>query len=217
MCVWVAVVIYLWSLLWLALSLSLSLFLSLVEIWPQRSLLGLSYKPAKNLLERVKSYIFFCAPMRIRKRQVPFPLSSLSPVPLSDPLLNRSPEVQLQLHNTTQPKASHPLENLSPQSDRYAHLVLSRLISPINVSHRSVEEATAWISLMMLLVGHTTRWRRKIVWLVENETTFYHQFLSFFLFFFLLLFVFIYICVFMTVHFGSMCPKDFMCMNFALC
>jgi len=59
--------------------------------------------------------------MRIRKRQVPFPLSSLSPVPLSDPLLNRSPVVQLQLHNTTQPKASHPLENLSPQSDRYAH------------------------------------------------------------------------------------------------
>ncbi|KAK9986627.1 hypothetical protein SO802_031578 [Lithocarpus litseifolius] len=59
--------------------------------------------------------------MRIRKRQVPFPLSSLSPVPLSDPLLNRSPGVQLQLHNTTQPKASHPLENLSPQSDRYAH------------------------------------------------------------------------------------------------
>ncbi|KAL4606878.1 hypothetical protein ACB092_09G135400 [Castanea dentata] len=59
--------------------------------------------------------------MRIRKRQVPFPLSSLSPVPLSDPLLNRSPVVQLQLHNTAQPKASQPLENLSPQSDRYAH------------------------------------------------------------------------------------------------
>ncbi|KAK7820441.1 uncharacterized protein LOC112028355 isoform X1 [Quercus suber] len=59
--------------------------------------------------------------MRIRKRQVPFPFSSLSPVPLSDPLLNRSPVVQLQLHNTTQPKASHPLENLSPQSDRYVH------------------------------------------------------------------------------------------------
>ncbi|XP_061963423.1 uncharacterized protein LOC133688056 isoform X2 [Populus nigra] len=43
--------------------------------------------------------------MRIRKRQVPLPLSSLSPVPLSDPQFSQSPVVQLQLHN-------NPLQNL---------------------------------------------------------------------------------------------------------
>ncbi|KAL3586509.1 hypothetical protein D5086_013376 [Populus alba] len=43
--------------------------------------------------------------MRIRKRQVPLPLSSLSPVPLSDPQFSQSPVVQLQLH-------SNPLQNL---------------------------------------------------------------------------------------------------------
>ncbi|GAV63967.1 WRC domain-containing protein [Cephalotus follicularis] len=37
--------------------------------------------------------------MRIRKRQVPFPLSSLSPVPLSDPHFSLPPVVQLSLHN----------------------------------------------------------------------------------------------------------------------
>lgn len=48
---------------------------------------------------------------------MPFPLSSLFPVPLSDPHLDRSPEVQLQLHES---KGSHPLGNLTPQSDRDA-------------------------------------------------------------------------------------------------
>ncbi|KAF5747728.1 hypothetical protein HS088_TW05G00455 [Tripterygium wilfordii] len=46
--------------------------------------------------------------MRIRKRQVPLPLSSLSSVPVSDPhCFGRSPAVQLQLHNqpTTQSDA----------------------------------------------------------------------------------------------------------------
>ncbi|XP_059463565.1 uncharacterized protein LOC132192295 [Corylus avellana] len=56
--------------------------------------------------------------MRIRKRQVPFPLSSLSPVPLSDPLLNRSPVVQLQLHD---PNPAHPLANLTPSSHSHAY------------------------------------------------------------------------------------------------
>ena len=40
--------------------------------------------------------------MRIRKRQVPLPLSSLSPVPLSDPQFSQSPVVQLQLQNLPQ-------------------------------------------------------------------------------------------------------------------
>ncbi|KAI4300677.1 hypothetical protein L6164_034026 [Bauhinia variegata] len=45
--------------------------------------------------------------MRIRKRQVPFPLSSLSPVPLSDPhLINRSPVVQL--NDATPPEVDAP-------------------------------------------------------------------------------------------------------------
>ncbi|KAG8646856.1 uncharacterized protein LOC110622723 isoform X3 [Manihot esculenta] len=48
--------------------------------------------------------------MRIRKRQVPFPLSSLSPLPLSDPHFSRSPVVQLQLN-------TNPLQNL-PQQDQ---------------------------------------------------------------------------------------------------
>ncbi|OAY43113.1 uncharacterized protein LOC110620726 [Manihot esculenta] len=47
--------------------------------------------------------------MRIRKRKIPFPLSSLSPVPLSDPHLSRSSSDQLQLlHN-------NPHHNFSPQ------------------------------------------------------------------------------------------------------
>ncbi|KAJ6749828.1 hypothetical protein OIU85_000458 [Salix viminalis] len=45
--------------------------------------------------------------MRIRKRQVPLPLSSLSPVPLSDPQF-QSPVVQLQIHK-------NPLQNLHQQ------------------------------------------------------------------------------------------------------
>lgn len=55
--------------------------------------------------------------MRIRKRQVPLPFSSLSPVPLSDPLLlNRSPVVQLHLHDTTHPlQNSHNYANFRPQ------------------------------------------------------------------------------------------------------
>ncbi|KAJ6743071.1 hypothetical protein OIU85_017087 [Salix viminalis] len=40
--------------------------------------------------------------MRIRKRQVPLPLSSLSPVPLSDPQFSQSPVVQLRLQNLPQ-------------------------------------------------------------------------------------------------------------------
>ncbi|KAJ7975994.1 Growth-regulating factor [Quillaja saponaria] len=46
--------------------------------------------------------------MRIRKRQVPFPLSSLTPVPLSDPQINRSPVVQLDHLDSTTTQSSHP-------------------------------------------------------------------------------------------------------------
>ncbi|KAM2568426.1 hypothetical protein TB2_008661 [Malus domestica] len=53
--------------------------------------------------------------MRIRKRQVPFPLSSLSPVPLSDPLLhdlNYSPPPVVQLnHRHDPPNPSNPVQN----------------------------------------------------------------------------------------------------------
>jgi hypothetical protein len=75
-------------------------------------------QPKKSFRE-IKILSF--APMRIRKRQVPFPLSSLSPVPLSDPLLNRSPVVQLQLHDATHPRPAHPLGNLTHPTDRHAH------------------------------------------------------------------------------------------------
>ncbi|OMO68952.1 Growth-regulating factor 5 [Corchorus olitorius] len=52
--------------------------------------------------------------MRIRKRQVPLPFSSISPVPLpSDPNFNRSPVVQLSLQQPTpcfdpRPSSDHP-------------------------------------------------------------------------------------------------------------
>ncbi|KAF5473369.1 hypothetical protein F2P56_009984 [Juglans regia] len=59
--------------------------------------------------------------MRIRKRQVPFSLSSLASVTVSDPLLSRSPVVQLQLQDATHPKASDPLGNLTPHRERGAH------------------------------------------------------------------------------------------------
>ncbi|KAF9680719.1 hypothetical protein SADUNF_Sadunf06G0150800 [Salix dunnii] len=47
--------------------------------------------------------------MRIRKRQVPLPLSSLSPVPLSDPQFSQSPVVQLQLQLQNLPQEPHTL------------------------------------------------------------------------------------------------------------
>ncbi|KAK9290952.1 hypothetical protein L1049_009132 [Liquidambar formosana] len=54
--------------------------------------------------------------MRIRKRQVPFPLSSLLPTPLSDLRLNRSPVVQQQ-HNHHEEILTHPKANLSLGED----------------------------------------------------------------------------------------------------
>ncbi|KAJ6864553.1 hypothetical protein NC651_035184 [Populus alba x Populus x berolinensis] len=66
--------------------------------------------------------------MRIRNRKVPLPLSSLSPIPLSDPQFSRSPVVQLQLHNS-------PHQSLlqEPQKDEYfdPHLPSDRLNQPI--------------------------------------------------------------------------------------
>lgn len=66
--------------------------------------------------------------MRIRNRKVPLPLSSLSPIPLSDPQFSRSPVVQLQLHNS-------PHQSLlqEPQKDEYfdLHLPSDRLNQPI--------------------------------------------------------------------------------------
>lgn len=153
--------------------------------------------------------------MRIRKRQVPFPLSSLSPVPLSDPLLNRSPVVQLQLHNTAQPKASHPLENLSPQSDRYAHFGPQPSDQP-NQRLPPIRGGSNGLDFSDDVASGPHNEAKKKDCLVSGKWNNLLSSISFFSFF-LLLFVFIYICVFMTVHFGWMCPKDFMCMNFALC
>lgn len=59
--------------------------------------------------------------MRIRKRKVPFPLSSLSPVPLSDPLLNLSspsPVVQLHHYDSSPPIPQNP----SQQGHGLAHV-----------------------------------------------------------------------------------------------
>lgn len=76
------------------------------------------------LIWQPKSYL---KPMRIRKRQVPFPLSSLSPVPLSDPLFNLnhpsspSPVVQLRHYDSslTKSESPHGLSYVHPQpSDR---------------------------------------------------------------------------------------------------
>ncbi|KAF2289490.1 hypothetical protein GH714_036616 [Hevea brasiliensis] len=53
--------------------------------------------------------------MRIRKRKVPFPLSSLSPVPLSDPHLSRSSSDQLQLLR------SNPHQNFSSQDAKASY------------------------------------------------------------------------------------------------
>ena len=72
----------------------------------------------RKIFHREIKILSSLAAMRIRKRQVPFPLSSLSPVPLSDPLLNRSPVVQLQLHD---PIPAHPLANLTSPSGSHAH------------------------------------------------------------------------------------------------
>ncbi|KAJ6778653.1 hypothetical protein OIU74_002441 [Salix koriyanagi] len=66
--------------------------------------------------------------MRIRNRKAPLPLSSLSPIPLSDPQFSRSPVVQLQLH-------SSPHRNLfqEPQKAEYFdhHLSSDHLNQPI--------------------------------------------------------------------------------------
>ncbi|KAF4402459.1 hypothetical protein G4B88_012244 [Cannabis sativa] len=55
--------------------------------------------------------------MRIRKRQVPFPLSSLSPIPISDPLinLNQPPPVVVQLHHYD--PSRNDAVNLHPQGN----------------------------------------------------------------------------------------------------
>lgn len=65
-----------------------------------------------------KSYL---ASMRIRKRQVPLPFSSISPVPLpSDPNFNRPPVVQLPLQQQ-QPPLPTPRFDLRPSSDPPNH------------------------------------------------------------------------------------------------
>ncbi|KAJ7971435.1 Growth-regulating factor [Quillaja saponaria] len=61
--------------------------------------------------------------MRIRKRQVPFPLSSLTPVPLSDlNLINRSPVVQLNHPDSTTTKDLPP-NNSSIHPQEYHNLL----------------------------------------------------------------------------------------------
>ena len=57
--------------------------------------------------------------MRIRNRKVPLPLSSLSPIPLSDPQFSQSTVVQLQLHSIPHQKLLQ-----EPQKDEYFDLQL---------------------------------------------------------------------------------------------
>ncbi|XP_048322118.2 uncharacterized protein LOC107432310 isoform X2 [Ziziphus jujuba] len=82
--------------------------------------------------------------MRIRKRQVPFPLSSLSPVPLSDPLLNlnlnhpSSPVAVVQLHHCdsspTKPQNPLRLPHVHPQPSDPPNQHLTPTGSAINDS-----------------------------------------------------------------------------------
>lgn len=62
------------------------------------------------LFKREQSYL---APMRIRQRKGRFPISFLSPIPLSDSHLSRSPVVQLEQH-------SNPHGNLSQEAPHTA-------------------------------------------------------------------------------------------------
>lgn len=79
---------------------------------------------ARNLLLRpILSFIIY-KQMRIRKRPVPFPLSSLSPVPLSDPInlnLSSPSPVLVQLHHcdSSSPTPARGLVHVLPlPSDR---------------------------------------------------------------------------------------------------
>lgn len=84
-------------------------------------------------------------PMRIRKRQVPLPLSSLSPVPLSDPNLlslnhcSSSPPLvqppqQQQPHIHQDPKPSQRLHDVGPLPPQPSDHPNRRLLPPIGAS-----------------------------------------------------------------------------------
>ncbi|CAK7342314.1 unnamed protein product [Dovyalis caffra] len=81
--------------------------------------------------------------MRIRNRRVPLPLSSLSPIPLSDPQFSRSPVVQLQLHNS-----SHQNLFQETRKDEYFDLQLpsDRPNQPIGGGSRGYDDCSrgAW-------------------------------------------------------------------------
>ena len=87
--------------------------------------------------------------MRIRKRQVPFPLSSLSPVPIavSDPLinLNRPPPVVVQLSHYYDPSSENdavnplhiPSQEQPPPPQAYTHVNTTPVPQPSDrpISH----------------------------------------------------------------------------------
>ncbi|XP_062112187.1 uncharacterized protein LOC133823434 isoform X2 [Humulus lupulus] len=77
--------------------------------------------------------------MRIRKRQAPFPLSSLSPVPISDPLinLNQPPSVVVQLHHydPSQNDAVNPHPHGNPSQEPFRDTHVAPLPSDRPMNH----------------------------------------------------------------------------------
>lgn len=135
--------------------------------------------------------------MRIRKRQVPFPLSSLSPVPLSDPLLNRSPVVQLQLHDATHPKPAYPPSDRHARFDNQPSDQPNHRPSPIGGGVSGLDSSDG--------AGGPHKMMKKDC--LVSETTTYISLIFFFT-------VFSFVFVLWGVQFGSMCPKDAKCRNF---
>lgn len=88
-------------------SLLIFIFLS-AKIWPWKFIhLGVDFGPSFG----IKSELVLL--MRIRKRQVPLPLSSLSPVPvISDRQFNGSPPI-VQLHPRRNPVQEHHRKSYS--------------------------------------------------------------------------------------------------------
>ncbi|XP_015581804.1 uncharacterized protein LOC8267082 isoform X1 [Ricinus communis] len=87
--------------------------------------------------------------MRIRKRQVPFPLASLSPIPLSDLQLHQSPVVQLQLHRNPH---RNPFQEddtaayFDPPSSRQPHQPIGdEFFSDATVAHPEATDCPVWL------------------------------------------------------------------------
>lgn len=127
---------------------------------------------ARNLLLRpILSFIIY-KQMRIRKRPVPFPLSSLSPVPLSDPInlnLNSPSPVLVQLHHcdSSPPTPARGLAHVLPlPSDRP-----NQHISPIGGGNNGCDVSDAGGEHKDATTATTTTNDRKDDDLVSLTTT----------------------------------------------